>query len=158
MREESVDMKNNYNKLLNMIQNDFPIESRPFLSIAERLEISEKEVLDMINELKEQGYIRRFGGIFDSKNLGYTGTLCAMEVTENKIDEVAHIINSYDNVTHNYLRNHKYNMWFTLIEPSQTSLDIHINEIKTKTGINEILVLNSLKTFKINVNLNVEGA
>lgn len=151
-------MKNNYNKLLNMIQNDFPVESRPFLSIAEKLEMSEKEVLDAINELKEQGYIRRFGGIFDSKSFGYTGTLCAMEVSENKLEEVTRIINSYDNVTHNYLRDHKYNMWFTLIEPSQSSLDAHIDEIKTKTGIKEIMVLNSLKTFKINVNLNVEGA
>ncbi|QHQ63102.1 Lrp/AsnC family transcriptional regulator [Anaerocolumna sedimenticola] len=151
-------MEDKYSKLLNMIQNDLPMESRPFLSIAEKMEKSEDEVLDMIKELKEQGYIRRFGGTFDSKNLGYTGTLCGMEVTENKIEEVAHIVNSYTNVTHNYLRNHKYNMWFTLIEPSQSSLDNHINEIKTKTGIDEILVLNSLRTFKINVKLNVEGA
>ena len=150
-------MKNNYNKLLNILQNDFPMESRPFLSIARNLQVSEKEVLDMIKELKEQGYLRRFGGIFDSKKLGYTGTLCAMEVPENKIEEVSRIINSYANVTHNYLRNHKYNMWFTLIEPSLTSRDTHMEEIKTKTGITEILVLNSLKTFKINVNLHVEG-
>lgn len=151
-------MNNNSNKLLNIIQNDFPIEPRPFLSIAKNLKMSEKEVLDLIKELKEQGFIRRIGGIFDSKNLGYAGTLCAMEVPENKIEEVSQIVNSYENVTHNYLRNHRYNMWFTLIEPSLSSLDVHINEIKTKTGITEILILNSLRTFKINVNLNIEGA
>ncbi len=151
-------MQSNYNKLLNIIQNDFPIEPRPFLSIANQLGIPETEVLEMIKELKEQGIIRRLGGIFDSKNLGYVGSLCAMEVSENKIGEVSQIVNSYPCVTHNYLRNHKYNMWFTLIVPSRSSLDTYINEIKTKTGINEIMILNSLQTFKINVNLSIKGA
>ncbi|MDK2966242.1 hypothetical protein [Lacrimispora sp.] len=150
-------MVNNYNNLLNMIQNGFPIEPRPFLSIANQLGTSEIEVLKIIKELTEQGTIRRLGGIFDSKKLGYTGTLCAMEVSENKIGEVSQIINSYPCVTHNYLRDHKYNMWFTLIVPSQYSLDAHINEIKNKTGINEIMILNSLQTFKINVNLKIKG-
>lgn len=151
-------MQSNYNKLLNLIQNGFPIEPRPFLSIANQLGMSETEVLEMIKELKEQGNIRRLGGIFDSKNLGYIGTLCAMEVSENKIGVVSQIVNSYPCVTHNYLRNHKYNMWFTLIVPSQTSIDTYINEIKSKTEINEIMILNSLQTFKINVNLSMKGA
>ncbi len=148
-------MQSNYNKLLNIIQNDFPIEAKPFLSIANQLGISETEVLEMI---KEQGIIRRLGGIFDSKNLGYVGSLCAMEVSENKIVEVSQVVNSYPCVTHNYLRNHKYNMWFTMIVPSRFILDTYINEIKTKTGINEIMILNSLQTFKINVNLSIKGA
>lgn len=151
-------MQSNYNKLLNIIQNDFPVEPRPYLSIANQLGISETEVLEMIKELKEQGIIRRLGGIFDSKNLGYVGALCAMEVSENKIGEVSQIVNSYACVTHNYLRNHKYNMWFTMILPSRSILESHINEIKNKTGINEIMILNSLQTFKINVNLNIKGA
>jgi len=81
-----------------------------------------------------------------------------MEVSENKIVEVSQVVNSYPCVTHNYLRNHKYNMWFTMIVPSRFILDTYINEIKTKTGINEIMILNSLQTFKINVNLSIKGA
>ena len=103
--------------LLNLIQSNFPIESRPFLKIANELDISENQVIDMIKELENDGYIKRIGGIFDSRKLGYSSTLCAIKVPFDRITEVAEIINSYNGVTHNYIRNHSYNMWFTVIAP-----------------------------------------
>lgn len=138
-------------ELLNNIQNGFPIDSRPFLRLAEQLHISENEVIDRIDRLKQDGYIRRVGGIFDSRKLGYYSTLCAMKVPKEKIKSVAEIVNQYENVTHNYIREHSYNMWFTMIASSTEKIEQYLNEIKTKTGIEDIMKLPSVKFFKINV-------
>ncbi|MFL0197224.1 Lrp/AsnC family transcriptional regulator [Clostridium sp. WILCCON 0269] len=143
--------------LLNIIQNDFPVESRPFLTLANKLDMTEEEVIELVKGFKESGYIRRLGGVFDSSKLGYTSTLCAMEVPKDRIEEVAAIINNYSGVTHNYLRIHKYNMWFTLTAPSSQSIEDTIEEIKNSTTINDIMILTSLNTFKIKVNFNVKG-
>jgi DNA-binding Lrp family transcriptional regulator len=138
-----------------MLQEDFPVEPRPFLALANKMNITEGEVIELIKEYKEVGYIRRLGGVFDSKSLGYKSTLCAMEVPECKIEEAANIINSYPGVTHNYLRNHKYNIWFTLTAQSIESIERIIEEIKLKTGIDNIINLTSTRTFKIKVNFNI---
>ncbi len=150
-------MEENATKLLNIIQNEFPLESRPFLALANQLNMTEEEVIEIIKQSKENGYIRRLGGVFDSKSLGYTSTLCAVQVPEHRIEEVTNIINSYPGVTHNYLRNHNYNMWFTLTAQSIKRLEAIVNEIKSKTGIINIIVLPSTNTFKIKVNFNIEG-
>lgn len=151
-------MDRNDVKLLNIIQDDFPLESRPFLTLANKLNMTEEEVIEVIKQFKEEGYIRRLGGVFDSKGLGYKSTLCAAQVPKHRIKEVASIINNYSGVTHNYLRNHSYNMWFTLTAPSTEQLELIFNEIKSKTKINDIILLTSTNTFKIRVNFNVEGA
>lgn len=150
-------MEENATKLLNIIQNEFPLESRPFLVLANQLNMTEEKVIEIIKQSKENGYIRRLGGVFDSKSLGYTSTLCAAQVSEHRIEEVTNIINSYPGVTHNYLRNHNYNMWFTLTAQSIKWLEVIVNEIKSRTGITNIIVLPSTNTFKIKVNFNIEG-
>ncbi|MBX4264806.1 siroheme decarboxylase subunit alpha [Clostridium estertheticum] len=142
--------------LLNLIQSNFPIESRPFLKIANELDISENQVIDMIKELKNDGYIKRIGGIFDSRKLGYSSTLCAIKVPLDRITEVAEIINSYNGVTHNYIRNHSYNMWFTVIAPSIIEVKEFLNDIKIKTDIDEIIELPVVNLFKINVVFNIK--
>ncbi|MBU3214307.1 Lrp/AsnC family transcriptional regulator [Clostridium estertheticum] len=142
--------------LLNLIQSNFPIESRPFLKIANELDISENQVIDMIKELKNDGYIKRIGGIFDSRKLGYSSTLCAIKVPFDRITEVAEIINSYNGVTHNYIRNHSYNMWFTVIAPSIVEVKEFLNDIKIKTDIDEIIELSVVNLFKINVVFNIK--
>lgn len=150
-------MKQKFVDLLNIIQSDFPIESRPFLDLANKLDITEEEVIKLVKKFKELGYIRRLGGVFDSEKLGYVSALCAIEVPKERIDKVAAIINSYGNVTHNYLRVHKYNMWFTLTAPSNKSMESIIESIKSGIKINNILVLKSVNTFKIKVNFHMEG-
>jgi len=142
--------------LLNIIQSDFPIESRPFLKIAKELNISENEVIDIIKELKNDNYIKRIGGIFDSRKLGYSSTLCAIKVPLDRITEVAKIINSYGGVTHNYIRNHSYNMWFTVIAPSIDAVKEFLNDIKIKTDIEDIIELPVVNLFKINVVFNIK--
>ncbi|MBV7272941.1 AsnC family transcriptional regulator [Clostridiaceae bacterium UIB06] len=144
-------------KLINLVQNGLPIESRPFLALAEELSITEREVIERLEALKKHGYIRRIGGIFDSKKLGYVSTLCAISVPKGKVEEVSKIINSYEEVTHNYIREHHYNMWFTLIASSKERIDTIIEDIKLKTSINELLNLPSIKLFKIKATFDVTG-
>ncbi len=142
--------------LINLIQSDFPLESRPFLKIADKLNISEQEVIDIIKELKNNGYIKRLGGIFDSRKLGYYSTLCAIKVPLDRIDEVSKLINSYNGVTHNYIRNYEYNMWFTVIAPSIEDVKEFLNSIKIKTHIEDIIELPAINLFKINVMFNIK--
>lgn len=138
-------------ELLNIIQNNFPITLRPYKSIADILDISEEDVLNRIKKLKDEDKIRKIGVTFNSKQLGYKSTLCALTVPDDRLDEVAEIINSYEGVTHNYVRKHKYNVWFTLIAPSIESLQCTIEEIRMRIGINQIMNLSSQRVFKIKV-------
>ncbi|MCL6088096.1 MAG: AsnC family transcriptional regulator [Actinobacteria bacterium] len=148
-------MDNIDRKLLNLIQDNFPVDSRPYLKLARRLGISEKDVISKINYFKKKGIIRRLGVIFDSKKLGYESTLCAIKVPKSNINEVAEIINSIPDVTHNYLRKHKYNMWFTLIAPDNEAINRIFMEIRRDTGIEDIINLPAVKVFKINAIFNV---
>ena len=107
-------MDNTDKKLLDIVQDGFPLTSEPYREIASLLGVSEQDVIPRLKRLKDEGIIRRIGAIFDSKKLGYCSTLCAMKVPDQRIDEVALIINEYNGVTHNYLRNHEYNVWFTI--------------------------------------------
>lgn len=144
-------------KLLNLMQNEIPIDKRPFKVLGEKLMLTENEVLKRVNKLKSDGIIRRIGGIFNSRKMGYTSTLCAAKVPENKIDEVAACINSYYEVTHNYIREDEYNMWFTIITNSEESLNNILEEIRIKTSLDEIISLPSVKLFKVKVALNFQG-
>lgn len=144
-------------KLLNLMQNEIPIDKRPFEILGKKLLITENEVLERVNRLKKKGIIRRIGGIFNSRKLGYTSTLCAAKVSENKIEEISACINKYDEVTHNYIREDEYNMWFTVITPSEESLNNIISEIKRKTALEDIISLPSIKLFKVKVALNFQG-
>jgi len=144
-------------KLLNLMQNEIPIDKRPFKALGEKLMLTENDVLKRVNKLKDDGIIRRIGGIFNSRRMGYTSTLCAAKVSENKIEEVAECINGYHEVTHNYIREDEYNMWFTIITHSEESLNNILEEIKSKTALDEIISLPSIKLFKVKVALNFQG-
>lgn len=148
-------MDKEYVEVLNLIQSNFPIESRPYLKIANELNMTEEQVINIIRYLKDNGYIRRLGGVFNSKKLGYYSTLCAVKVPKERIQEVATLINDYIGVTHNYIRNHEYNMWFTVIASTEDEVKKFINGIKSKTEIQDIISLPSINLFKINVNFNI---
>jgi DNA-binding Lrp family transcriptional regulator len=138
-------------KLLDIIQDEFPLTIRPYQEIALLLDISEDDVMERLKKLKEDGIIRRMGAIFDSKKIGYFSTLCAMETSPQQVESVAQLINEYPGVTHNYLRNDKYNMWFTITARSQNELDGIMGEIREKSGIQNLISLPAVRTFKINV-------
>lgn len=103
--------------LLNLLQGSIALSQRPFRDMAEKLGSDEQTVIDRINLLKENGYVRRIGAFFNSEKLGYTGTLVAVSVKPDKIASVAEAINKYPGITHNYERECDYNLWFTLLTP-----------------------------------------
>jgi len=138
-------------QLLNLIQTNFPITSEPYKEIGIKLGITEAEVIQRLTNLKTDRIIRRIGATFDSKKLGYQSTLCAMKVPEERLDEVSELVNSYPGVTHNYLRNHDYNMWFTLITRSGKEQDDILREIRGKSGITDFLNLPAVRFFKVRV-------
>jgi len=135
--------------ILNRIQSDFPISSRPFLSIAEDLGLEETDVIDRLTRLKNTGIIRRIGGNFVPDKMGYVSTLCAAKVPEEKIENFAEIVNRYPGVTHNYLRHNAFNVWFTFIAPSMAQIEEHLDTIAKETGIREILNMPATRVFKI---------
>ncbi|RPF46689.1 AsnC family transcriptional regulator [Thermodesulfitimonas autotrophica] len=144
-------------RLLSAMQDGFLPVPEPFKELADRLGLTEEEVLGELRRLKAAGVIRRLGAIIDSRKIGYTGTLCAMKVPPERIPEVAQVINSFPEITHNYVREHTYNVWFTILAPSAQEIDRIIGEIKEKTGIQDFLNLPARRIFKIRVNFDLEG-
>ena len=139
-------------KILNTIQTDFPIHPRPYKIIGERLSLSESEVISRIESMKEDMLIRRIGGNFSPDKLGYVSTLCAAQVPENKINHFKETVNAYPGVTHNYQRDHQFNIWFTFIAPSVEIIKNNLQKISETTGVHPILNLPATKLFKISAN------
>jgi len=135
--------------IINNIQSDFPITERPYKTIAQNLNLDEDEVINRINKLKESGVIRRIGGNFGPATLGFISTLCAACVPEEKIEQFTNTVNSYKGVTHNYLRENTYNIWFTFIAPTMIEIEKNLSEISQQTGVSDILNLPATKVFKI---------
>ena len=140
--------------VLEVIQQDFPIASRPYAVLADELDSTEDEVFDAVRSLCKKGIIRRLGGSFDSRKVGYKSTLAALSVPDDRLEEAVKIVNSYAGVTHNYEREGKYNVWFTVIAPSDEDIERTIEEIKTRTGA-PALNLPATRVFKIKVDFDL---
>jgi siroheme decarboxylase len=142
-------------KILNRIQSDFPITSRPFLEIAENLGLTEEIVIERVTRLKDSGIIRRIGGNIVPGKIGYVSTLCAAKVPEDKIDDFARMVNQYPGVTHHYQRDDEFNIWFTFIAPSMTDIEENLKAISRATGITDILNLPATKVYKIKAQFDI---
>jgi siroheme decarboxylase len=141
--------------IINRIQSDFPITSRPYLTIANEMDLTEKEILDRVSRLKKAGIIRRIGGNFVPAKLGFVSTLCAARVPPDKVAHFAAVVNRYPGVTHNYQRDNEYNVWFTFISPSMDEIEANLKKIVEDTGVNDILNLPATKVFKIKAQFDV---
>lgn len=141
--------------IINRIQSEFPIASRPYLELANELDLTEKEVLDRVARLKNDGIIRRIGGNFVPDKLGFVSTLCAARVPADKIDHFAKIVNRYPGVTHNYQRDNQYNVWFTFISQSMDEIETNLKKIAAESGVSDILNLPATKVFKIKAQFDV---
>lgn len=141
--------------ILNEIQSNFPIVSRPYEEVGRRLNLSESEVIARVERLKEEGVIRRIGGNFHSHRLHFTSTLCAAKVPREKIERFVEEVNRHPGVTHNYLRSHAYNVWFTFIAEDMDVIRDALKEIARKTGVAEIRNLPAERMFKIKVDFEV---
>jgi DNA-binding Lrp family transcriptional regulator len=144
-------------KILNILQSDFPISAHPFLNIANLTGVTEEEVLERILNLKTNKIIRQISAIFDSHNIGYKSTLAAFKVLGGNVESAAEIINSHSGVSHNYLRNNDFNIWFTITLPSDRSLENEIKLLSEKSKASDYLMLPTLKLFKIGVNFDMTG-
>jgi DNA-binding Lrp family transcriptional regulator len=146
-------------KLLNLMQGSFELRPDPFAGVAEKAGIPESEVLERVQYLLDKRIIREITPIFDTRALGYQSMLVAAKVDPEYPHRAAQFINSHPGVTHNYLRNHDFNLWFTLaVEPdSQLGLDGTLDVMAAKTGAESIRQLPTLKLFKIRMDLEMEA-
>ena len=144
-------------RLLEAAQTDFPLDERPFLTLAERLGVTETEVLDTFERLQANGAIRELSAFLDPRALGYRSTLACMSVPADRVDEVAALLSEMPEVTHNYLRDHPRNMWFTVIAPSAQAVEDLLHTIEQRAGCGPIQSLPASKVFKLRVLFSAEG-
>ncbi|MBN1865821.1 AsnC family transcriptional regulator [Candidatus Sumerlaeota bacterium] len=140
-------------RVLDILQEAFPLVERPFEAIGERLGVSEDEVLRRVARLKDEKVIRQIGAIFDSAHLGYQSALIAFAIDESRLDKAVAAINAHPGVSHNYLRDHAYNVWFTLTVPPESDPRRHAESLARQAGIEKWLFLPALRVFKIGVRL-----
>jgi siroheme decarboxylase len=145
-------------RLMNLLQSTFPLEPRPFDLIASEAELEPDEVKARTQRLLDERIIREITPIFDTRALGYASTLVAAKVDSKNPQRAARIINSHPGVSHNYLRTHEFNLWFTIATPpdSGLGLDGTLEVLRAETGAESIRQLPTLTLFKINMNLEME--
>ena len=140
-------------QILNEIQWTFPLVSQPFHEIAKKFDISPEAVKERLKNLKKTGVLRQLSAIFDTRNLGYKSSLVAMEIEPDKLEYIASQINRHPGVSHNYEREHQFNLWFTLATPPGTDLKTEVDKFKKLPGILKTRMLPTIKLFKIGVKL-----
>jgi DNA-binding Lrp family transcriptional regulator len=146
-------------RLLNLMQGSFPIAPRPYQHVAAQAEMSEEQAIARVKELIEHRIIRQVTPIFDTRALGYSSMLVAAKVDPDNPWRAAKVINEHPGVSHNYLRNHEFNIWFTIAtEPdSPLGLDRTLEVLGEIAGAESIRQLPTLKLFKIRMDLEMEG-
>lgn len=141
--------------VLELLQKGIPPAAEPYKYIAEKAALDEDKVLETVKELKDRKVIRNIAGIFDGKSLGYKLSLVSFKVKEANIEQAAAVINSHPGVSHNYLRKHDFNIWFTLAEESPESFQKSLQTLFKMSGADDFLVLENEKLFKIGVILDL---
>lgn len=143
--------------ILNIIQSDFPVCAAPYDEIGERVGVSGKEALERVRTLVNDGVVRKVGPFFDASKMGHKSTLCAVQVSDEKVSVVAGIIAGYPEITHNYLREGNPNLWFTVIASNEERINEILIDISSRGEVGPIFNLPARKMFKVKVDLNVTG-
>ncbi len=143
-------------KILKRVEKQFPVSSCPYQDLARELTLTEEEVISRISRLKEEGVIKRIGALFDSGKLGLKSALVAMKVPQLRLEEVANVVNSYSGVTHNYSREHEFNLWFVLMGKNDEEIEQVLRKIEDETRIKDILNLPKKQLFKLNLHFTRE--
>lgn len=141
-------------RLLNDFQQGLPPGPEPFAEIAQRLGVTEAEVLERLRTLQEQGVVSRVGAVFDTHRIG-ASTLATMAVPGERLQQVAELVNSYTEVNHNYEREHAFNLWFVVTAPDDARLAEVLGEIESRTGI-EVIDLPMLEDFHIDLGFELQ--
>ena len=170
-------------KLLAIIQDGFPLVERPYLRLAEMLNcdskkdagekcanlvVTEQEVFDEVEKMRASGVIRRIGGVYDSKKLGFISRLCAGKVltsendfsaehhAQTPMEKFAAVVNDEPAITHNYIRSHEYNVWFTVIAENESAIQSVVDRVCAETDLHDVHVLTATKKFKINTVMSLD--
>jgi DNA-binding Lrp family transcriptional regulator len=144
-------------RILRELQDDFPLEAGPYEIVADRLHISTEELWKRIEHMLDEGVIRRMGASIDSRKLGFRSTLAAVSVEPERIDRAAEIIGRFHEVTHSYLRDDPFNIWFTIIAVDDKRIEEILEQIRTSLSLEEskILHLPVKRLFKLDARFGV---
>jgi DNA-binding Lrp family transcriptional regulator len=142
-------------KVLNRIQKDFPVVPDPLCVIAEELSIPEHDFLGALRDLKQREIVRNISGIFNADRLGYVTTLVAFSVEDRDIERAAMAINAHPGVSHNYQRDHHYNIWFTLAAESESRLEQTVKRLAEQASASDYIILRNEKLLKIGLMLSI---
>jgi len=143
-------------QIANRLQNGIPLVSEPWVVLGEELGISADEVMARIRKMKAD-VVRQISAIFDSRSLGYHSTLVAMKFAPDDIDKGAGVINRHPGVSHNYRRNHVFNLWFTLTIHKSQSIEEEVGKLGEAAGSLHTILLPTIRLYKIGVKLDVTG-
>ncbi len=146
-------------RILNLMQGSFPLQPRPYAAVAAKAEVAEEEVLARVQRLLDERIIRQVTPIYDTRAFGYGSMLVAAKVDPEHPWRAATIINSHPGVSHNYLRNHEFNMWFTIAVEEDSTLGLQgtLDLLQELTGAESIRQLPTLKLFKIRMDLEMQA-
>jgi len=140
--------------LLNDFQHGLPLVSRPFQKIAEQLGTTEEVVVDTLNKLNEQGFVSRVGAVFRANSIG-ASTLAAMAVPENELEQVAAMVSDYNEVNHNYQREHHFNLWFVVTACDEQALNGVLDDMEHRSG-HAVMYLPMLEDYHIDLGFDLE--
>jgi len=129
-------------RIIQALQNEWPLEEKPYNVLAQRLQIPVEQLWDRTQRLLAQGLIRRIGASLDSHKLGFSSTLAALSVEPEKLEKAAQIVGQFPQVTHSYLRRDSFNIWFTIIAADSKTIDEILNKIRTGLSLKDSQILN----------------
>ena len=135
-------MDNIDSQILHELQYNFPLSERPYEVIAARLKLSKEDIWNRIQIMLDEGVIRRMGASFDSNKLGFRSTLAAVSVDVKLVDRASDIIGQFHEVTHSYLRNDAFNIWFTLIAVDNNKIENILEQIRKSLCLERSKILN----------------
>ena len=142
MPAKKINMDNINRRILQTLQDDFPLEGGPYEVVANRLQISKEELWERIQRMLDEGVIRRIGASIDSRRFGFSSTLAAVSVEPERVDRAAEIIGGFHEVTHSYLRDDRFNIWFTIIAVDEKRIEEILEQICDSLSLDESKVLN----------------
>ena len=152
---KTVGMNETTKKLLSRVQQGMPISSRPYRDLGQDLGLTEDEVIKRLGCLRKRGLLKRLDFSVDTRRLGLVSTLVACRIGRKNIPKAKRVLDGYGNITHNYLRKHRLNMWFTLSAASWKKLNETVSEIKSELAPQELVSLPTRKVYKLKFKLDV---
>lgn len=145
-------------EIIDILQQDFPLVPGPFDRIGRKTGVTGSQVIECIAGLKEKNVIRQISAIYNTDKMGFTGTLAAFKTDPGLLERTADLINHHPGVSHNYRRDGRYNLWFTIAVPAGFNLKKQINALAARTGVSQVLILPKIKAYKRKVIFRVSGS